>query len=47
MKTKLDVISEYFWQNFDRQISYNEYLSFYGKNWCRRKRKEKIKRLFK
>ena len=47
MKNKVEILSEYFWQNFDRQISFTEYLSAYGKKWSRRERKEKIKRLFK
>jgi hypothetical protein len=39
MKTKNEIFTEYFWQNFDRAV--------YGKNWSKVKRKEKIKRLFK
>ena len=47
MKTKNDIFNEYFWQNFDRQIDFKEYLSVYGKKLSKLKRKEKIKRLFK
>jgi Ca2+-binding EF-hand superfamily protein len=47
MKTKVDIFNEYFWQTFDRQIDFKEYLEFYGKKWNKLKRKEKIKRLFK
>jgi hypothetical protein len=46
MDTNSDVFTEYFWQNFDRQIDFKEYLSFYGKKWSSRERKKKIKRLF-
>jgi Ca2+-binding EF-hand superfamily protein len=47
MKTKNEIFTEYFWQTFDRQIDFKEYLAVYGKNWSKVKRKEKIKRLFK
>jgi Ca2+-binding EF-hand superfamily protein len=47
MKTKNEIFTEYFWQTFDRQIDFKEYLTVYGKNWSKVKRKEKIKRLFK
>jgi len=46
MNTKSEIFTEYFWQNFDRQIDFKEYLSVYGKKWSKLKRKEKIKRLF-
>ena len=46
MKTKIDIFNEYFWQTFDRQIDFKEYLEFYGK-WSTKERKKKIKRLFK
>lgn len=47
MKTKIDIFNEYFWQTFDRQIDFKEYLSVYGKKWSTVERKKKIKRLFK
>ena len=47
MKTKIDIFNEYFWQTFDRQIDFKEYLAVYDKSWSKVKRKEKIKRLFK
>ena len=46
MKTKSEVFTEYFWKTFDTGINFKEYLSVYGKNWSKLKRKEKIKRLF-
>ena len=45
MKENSEVFVEYFWQNFDRQIDFKEYLSAYGKKWSSKERKKKIKRL--
>ena len=47
MKIKSEIFTEYFWQTFDRQIDFKEYLEFYGKKWSTKERKKKIKRLFK
>lgn len=46
MNTSSELFTDYFWQTFDRQIDFKEYLSAYGKNWSSKERKKKIKRLF-
>ncbi len=46
MNTNSEIFDKYFWQNFDRQIDFKEYLSAYGKSWSSKERKKKIKRLF-